>query len=42
MGGNDRVWLAEKAGARFVLKFIPTEAETDDSGIVQARFAREA
>lgn len=42
MAGNARVWLAEKAGARFVLKFIPTEAETDDSGIVQARFAREA
>ncbi len=42
MAGNNRVWLAEKGGTRFVLKFIPTEVEGDDSGIVQLRFAREA
>ncbi len=38
---NDRVWLAKKEDRRYVLKFIPQEAETDDSGILAARFARE-
>jgi serine/threonine protein phosphatase PrpC len=42
MGGNPRVWLAERDGNRHVLKFIPQEAETDDSGTIRARFAREA
>jgi len=42
MGGNDRVWLAERDGQRFVLKFVPQEAETDDSGAIAARFVREA
>jgi serine/threonine protein phosphatase PrpC len=41
---NGRVWLAEsESGAkRVVIKFIPQEAETDDSGVTAARFAREA
>ena len=42
MSGNDRVWLAEKGGQRVVLKFVPLEAETDDSGLIVSRFAREA
>ena len=42
IGGNDRVWLAEKEGKKFVLKFVPEEAETDDTGLVLSRFAREA
>jgi serine/threonine protein kinase len=42
MEGNDHVWLAEKDGRRFVLKFLPPEAETDDSGTIRARFAHEA
>jgi serine/threonine protein phosphatase PrpC len=42
MGGNPRVWLAEKADDRYVLKFLPQEAETDDSGTIRARFAHEA
>lgn len=42
IGGNNRVWLAEKEGGRFVIKFVPQEAETDDSGTIVARFAREA
>ena len=42
MAGNNRVWLAKKDGVRFVLKSIPEEAETDDSGTIVARFAREA
>ncbi|MGH8048898.1 MAG: bifunctional protein-serine/threonine kinase/phosphatase [Chthoniobacterales bacterium] len=42
MAGNDRVWLAEKDGRRFVLKFVPQEVETDDSGSISARFATEA
>jgi serine/threonine protein kinase len=42
MAGNDRVWLAERDGRRFVVKFVPQEAETDDSGTVVARFQREA
>ncbi|MDD5201239.1 MAG: protein phosphatase 2C domain-containing protein [Terrimicrobiaceae bacterium] len=42
MSGSDRVWLAEKDGQRFVVKFVPQEAETDDSGVIRARFAHEA
>lgn len=42
MAGNDRVWLAEKDGRRFILKFSPREADRDGSGTLQARFAREA
>lgn len=42
MGGNPRVWLAERDGSRFVLKFVPQEADTDDSGTIRARFAHEA
>lgn len=42
MAGNDRVWLAERDGRRFVVKFVPQEAETDDSGTISARFLREA
>lgn len=42
VAGNDRVWLAKKAGVRHILKFIPQEMETDDSGLLMARFAREA
>jgi serine/threonine protein kinase len=42
IAGNERVWLAEKEDRRFVLKFIPQEATTDDSGVIAARFAREA
>jgi serine/threonine protein kinase len=42
MAGNDRVWLAERDGNRFVLKFVPQEAETDDTGTIAARFLREA
>lgn len=41
IAGNNRVWLAKREGRRYVLKFIPQEAETDDSGILMARFARE-
>jgi len=41
IAGNDRVWLAKKNERRHVLKFIPQEAETDDSGVLIARFARE-
>ena len=41
IAGNDRVWLAKKGGLRCVMKFIPQEAETDDSGVIMARFARE-
>ena len=41
IAGNDRVWLARKGARRHVLKFIPQEAETDDSGVILARFARE-
>jgi serine/threonine protein kinase len=42
IAGNDRVWLAKRDGGRHVLKFIPLEAQTDDSGVLEARFAREA
>lgn len=42
MAGNDRVWLAERDGRRFVVKFVPQEAETDDSGTIAGRFQREA
>jgi serine/threonine protein kinase len=42
ISGNDRVWLAKKDCQRYVVKFIPQEAETDDSGVLVARFAREA
>jgi serine/threonine protein kinase len=42
MAGNDRVWLAERDGRRFVVKFVPEEAVTDDSGTIAARFQREA
>jgi serine/threonine protein phosphatase PrpC len=41
IAGNDRVWLAKKNDRRYVLKFIPLEAQTDDSGVLMARFARE-
>jgi len=41
IAGNNRVWLAKKQDRRYVLKFIPQEAETDDSGIMMVRFARE-
>jgi serine/threonine protein kinase len=41
IAGNDRVWLARKGSQRHVLKFVPQEAETDDSGVIMARFARE-
>jgi serine/threonine protein kinase len=41
IAGNDRVWLAKKDDHRYVLKFVPQEAETDDSGTLLARFARE-
>ena len=41
IAGNDRVWLTRKNGLRYVLKFVPQEAETDDSGVIMARFARE-
>lgn len=40
MANNPRVWLADKNGARFVVKFAPAEAERDE--LVAARFAREA
>ncbi|PTX95246.1 serine/threonine protein phosphatase [Spartobacteria bacterium LR76] len=42
LGGNENVWLAEKEARRFVLKFLPGEAERDESGNLHARFAREA
>jgi serine/threonine protein kinase len=42
IAGNDRVWLARKEGRRYVLKFVPQEAQTDDSGAIFARFARES
>ncbi len=42
MAGNNRVWLAERDGKRFVIKFVPEEALTDDSGTISARFLREA
>jgi len=41
IAGNDRVWLAKKDAQRYVVKFIPQEAETDDSGVLVARFSRE-
>ncbi len=41
IAGNDRVWLAKRGERRCVIKFIPQEAETDDSGVLVARFARE-
>lgn len=41
IAGNDRVWLAKKDCLRYVVKFIPQEAETDDSGVIMARFSRE-
>jgi len=41
LAGNNRVWLAKRDGHRYVVKFIPQEAETDDSGTLVARFARE-
>jgi len=40
MAGNPRVWLAEKDGGRFVVKFAPADAERDD--LIAAQFAREA
>lgn len=42
MAGNDRVWLAEKQGNRFILKFRPHDADHDENGAVRAAFAREA
>lgn len=42
LAGNSRVWLAEKDGARFVVKFVPEEVATDDSGMIASRFVREA
>lgn len=42
LGGNERVWLAEKEARRFVLKFLPGEAERDESGNLHVGFAREA
>jgi len=41
MAGFQRVWLSEKAGKRFILKFVPEEAERDEEGSIHARFARE-
>lgn len=41
IAGNDRVWLAKKEDRRYVVKFIPQEVETDDSGMLMARFSRE-
>ena len=42
IAGNDRVWLVKKDAERHVVKFIPQEAETDDSDVLMARFSREA
>lgn len=42
MADTDRVWLAEKEGRRVVMKFVPAEAESDDDGLIRARFYREA
>jgi serine/threonine protein kinase len=42
MAGNPRVWLAGREERRFVLKFLPAEAETDDSCVIASRFHREA
>ncbi len=42
LGGNDRVWLAERGDRRYVLKFLSAEAERDESGVLRAGFAREA
>lgn len=42
MAGNERVWLAEKTGLRFILKFVPRDADRDESGVIRSAFAREA
>jgi serine/threonine protein kinase len=41
MAGNERVWLAERGGNRFILKFSPIDADRDDGGTIRAAFARE-
>lgn len=41
LADSGRVWLAENSLDRVVIKFIPQEAETDDSGTIANRFSRE-
>jgi serine/threonine protein phosphatase PrpC len=42
IGDNERVWLAEREGRRFVLKFMPRKAVDDPSSPLREAFLREA